>query len=76
MKLPKAPAPRRRNVTEYSYNPNASTLTVTFHNGRRYRYTDVTPELADGLKQADSRGKFLHEKIIGTCPGCALDDRD
>lgn len=61
----KKPAARRSNVTDHSYNPETKELSVTFHNGRTYTYLDIPKDLADGFENTSSRGKILHENIIG-----------
>lgn len=66
MKLPK-PA-RRQNITTHEYNPVSGQMTVTFHDGRQYRYTGVPPEHHEGMSNAASRGKYLHTHIIGNYP--------
>jgi hypothetical protein len=68
------PRDRRPNVLDHSYNPETRHLDVTFHQGRRYRYFDVTPKQYEGLKAAHSAGGFLHRHIIGKCDASPLDD--
>lgn len=72
MKPPKPP--RRRNVTASSYDPETGHLTVTFHNGRRYRYEGVPQELAAEFGSHDSPGSFLRSHIIGKFDGAELFD--
>lgn len=53
------------SISTHDYDPETRTLTVTFHHGKSYKYQDVPPELADGLRDASSKGKFLHANVIG-----------
>lgn len=62
---PKSIQTRRPNVTSHTYNKRNKTLTVTFHNGRRYRYSGVDLDKAEAFKASDSKGAFLHAHIIG-----------
>lgn len=71
--MKKKPAQRRANVIDTSYDADSRSLTVTFHNGQRYRYTDVDPEIAGGLDDCDSKGGYLHKHIIGRCDGRCID---
>jgi hypothetical protein len=71
---PRDPAPRRPNIADHSYDPDAQALTVTFHDGRKYRYQDVTPDIASGFKDAPSQGKFLHQHVHGLCKSCKVED--
>lgn len=60
----KAPT-RRQNVTVCEHDPETGHLTVTFHDGRRYRYNDVPASLAAEMRESGSRGTFLNTRIIG-----------
>ncbi len=42
-----------------SYDDATQQLSVTFKNGSVYHYFDVEQPIAEGLKQADSKGKFF-----------------
>lgn len=59
---------RRQNITSHEYNPETEHLTVTFHDGRQYRYEGVPPEHHEGMTDAASRGRYLHTHIIGNYP--------
>lgn len=73
--MPKPIKPARRsNVSTSAYDPETGHLTVTFHNGRRYRYEGVSPELAEEFKGAGSPGGFLHAHIIGKFKGGEISD--
>lgn len=61
----KKPAPKRRsNVTTSIYDPDTKNLDVTFHNGRRYRYSNVHEKHGNGMDTATSKGTYLHQHII------------
>lgn len=70
-RIKKAPAPKAirttksSNVTAHLYDPRTESLTVTFGQGRVYRYDGIKPDLAADLIKAPSKGKFLHENVIG-----------
>ena len=40
-------------------------LKVIFTNGREYLYEDVPADVYEKFLMADSKGKYLHENIIG-----------
>lgn len=56
---------RRQNITAHEYNPETEHLTVTFHDGRQYRYEGVPLAIGNAMRGAQSLGKFLHTHIIG-----------
>lgn len=64
---------RPRNITSHSYDEQSRTLDVTFHTGKRYRYSDVDPDLAAGFHEAGGSGSFLHKHIAGVCSHQCLD---
>lgn len=41
----------------------ARTLTVSFTNGRVYRYRDVPPDIIQGFNLALSKGRFFNLRI-------------
>jgi hypothetical protein len=51
------------NLKNVAYNATDKSLEVEFRNGRKYRYTNVPPEIFDGLVNADSIGGFFHKHI-------------
>lgn len=51
------------NVAGFCYE--GETLTVEFNSGSRYNYYDVPKHVYDGMKSADSKGKYLNAKIKG-----------
>ena len=40
-------------------------LKVIFTNGREYLYEEVSADVYEKFLMADSKGKYLHENIIG-----------
>lgn len=67
----KRPTPATRagraasNILDQTYSPETGHLTVTFAGGRSYRYEGVSQETADGLANAESKGRYLHASVIG-----------
>lgn len=64
MRKPVKPS-RRQNITAHEYCPETAHLTVTFHDGRQYRYEGVPLAIGNAMRGAQSLGKFLHTHIIG-----------
>jgi len=50
-------------IRSHSYDPETSTLTITFVTGRRYAYHDVPQDVYDSFKAAFSRGTFFNHHI-------------
>jgi hypothetical protein len=50
-------------IRSHSYDPETSTLTITFVTGRRYAYDDVPLDVYDFFKAAFSRGTFFNHHI-------------
>ncbi len=67
-------AARRSNIETPDYDPETRQLTVTFHNGRRYRYSDIGQDMATDYECADSKGTFLRQHINGKFPHEILPD--
>jgi len=51
------------NILESIYDSNSKELTLTFKNGRRYKYTGVMKEIYSGFEKADSNGKYFNQYI-------------
>lgn len=47
------------------YDEKMDDLHVTFKDGGRYVYHDVTPEVYEAFKMAGSKGGFLHKNVKG-----------
>lgn len=70
---PKAKAaPRPSHISAHSYDPGKRELTITFRNGRTYRYTDVPADRARGLETANSKGTYFHSQIRDRHPGTEI----
>ena len=57
--------PQSSNVAGFCYDKASQVLTVEFKSGSRYNYYDVPENIFDGLKSADSKGKYLHAEVKG-----------
>lgn len=53
------------NIARIRYQETSLTLEIEFHGGRVYQYFDVPLHVFDGLKNADSKGKYFHQSIRG-----------
>lgn len=52
------------NVFAYAYNEKLMVLIVAFKAGKIYQYSRVKPSVYNGLQKAESKGKFINEKIV------------
>lgn len=50
-------------IRRFSYEPEKRTLYVTFVSGQDYAYEDVPAEVAGGLREAVSKGRFFQANI-------------
>lgn len=48
------------NLAAMAYDPDTQTLAVEFKGGGRYQHDGVPPQVADGLRTAESAGKYYH----------------
>lgn len=55
--------PQSSNIAGFSYDEATQVLTVEFNNGSRYDYYDVPDHIFEGMKSADSKGKYLNAEI-------------
>lgn len=53
------------NLSAMRYDEQTRLLQIRFHSGRAYDFKDVPADVADGLKQADSAGKYFNSSIKG-----------
>jgi hypothetical protein len=53
------------NLSAMRYDEQSRTLQIRFQSGRSYDYQDVPADVADGLKQADSPGRYFLNSIKG-----------
>lgn len=50
-------------IRRFDYDPDHTALDVTFVSGRRYRYYEVPPMLAERFRRAASKGQFFNTRI-------------
>jgi KTSC domain len=50
------------------YDRRLRILEVIFRTGETYRYKGVPSSEYDGLMSADSKGKYMHKRILGRYP--------
>ncbi|MHB8789931.1 MAG: KTSC domain-containing protein [Desulfobulbaceae bacterium] len=58
--------PQSSNIAGFCYEEGSQTLTVEFNSGSRYDYYDVPKHIYEGIKAADSKGKYLNVEIKGS----------
>jgi len=58
-------------IETIGYDPEASTLAITFTGGATYFYLGVPPHLYDQLMTAESKGSFVNKVIKPTFPSVA-----
>lgn len=46
------------------YDKKNKNLVLTFNNGNRYLYEDVPSGTYEGLRTAESKGRYLHRNVI------------
>lgn len=56
---------RSSNLVGYEYDAERQELKITFHSGRTYTYGSVPQDIAEGLGQADSPGRYFNNSIKG-----------
>lgn len=57
--------PQSSNVAGFCYDDSTQVLTVEFNSGTRYDYYDVPNHIYEGMKTAESIGKYLNSEIKG-----------
>ncbi|MDD2466649.1 MAG: KTSC domain-containing protein [Desulfobulbus sp.] len=57
--------PQSSNVAGFCYDDSTQVLTVEFNSGTRYDYYDVPNHVYEGMKAAESIGKYLNSEIKG-----------
>lgn len=55
-------------IQAVSYDEDDRTLLVLFNSGKAYRYFDVPQKLYKELLDAESRGRFMLDRVIGHLP--------
>lgn len=69
------------NVSSVGYDPETQTLEIGFSATKRrrrpdcpdarvYQYSDITPELYEQLMAANSKGKFVWERLVASGAPC------
>lgn len=53
------------NIEGYAYDSQKQVLWIAFKNNRVYAYENVPHEIADGLHNAESKGKYHSKNIKG-----------
>lgn len=53
------------HLKEAKYDPFMKVLTLSFHSGQSYDFLEVDRTIFDELTEAESPGKFFHQKIRG-----------
>lgn len=56
------------NLCAAGHEPSTNLLAVHFHSGAVWHYKDVPAEVAGGLLESPSPGRYLHENIHGQFP--------
>lgn len=59
-------------ISAFGYDEDARALEVVFRRGGAYRYYDVPSEVFHGLRLAPSKGRYMHDHIIGVYPWVRL----
>jgi hypothetical protein len=57
------PVPQSSHLSSYSYDADSQTLTIQFHNGAIYQYTNVPATEYDNFKQSGGTGTYFVHKI-------------
>ena len=57
--------PQSSNVAGFCYDDSTQVLTVEVNSGTRYDYYDVPNHIYEGMKTAESIGKYLNSEIKG-----------
>jgi len=57
--------PESSSIARFRYDEASQTLTVEYKSGSRYNYYDVPQHIFEGMRSADSKGKFLNDQIKG-----------
>ena len=60
-------------IREFSYDPDHAALDIVFVTGRRYRYANVPPDVADAMKRAFAKGEYFNAHIRDRYEATRLD---
>jgi hypothetical protein len=50
-------------LDELGYDPASRVMDAVFYEGSEYQYLGVSPEIAEGWMEADSKGEYLNQVI-------------
>lgn len=50
-------------IAAHNYDPDTKVLHIRFRGGQVYSYADVPPDVAAGMSEADSVGRYYHQAI-------------
>jgi hypothetical protein len=50
-------------IRKWNYDEAEQRLDVTFVSGRHYSYHDVPPRIAEGMREASSKGSYYNRRI-------------
>lgn len=67
------PISNSSNISAAGYNSDSQTLRIRFSNGTEYDYEGVAEELANGIFDAESPGKFFHGAIRSSFTGVRVE---
>ncbi len=51
------------SIAAYGYDGHHRILDIKFISGQTYRYAEVTPEIAEAFKKADSQGAYFSRHV-------------
>lgn len=51
-------------ISAFKYDPSQQILSVIFHSNGIYQYFNVPKDIVDGLRKADSKGRYMRYAII------------
>jgi len=51
------------NILKVTYFPARNLLYIAFNRGHTYSYGNVSPELYEEFEEAESQGKFFHQRL-------------
>nr|GAT42303.1 predicted protein [Mycena chlorophos] len=55
--------PPGSSVLSIEHDPATNIMTVTFHGGRTYQYSDVPRDKFKALQSSESKGTFINEHV-------------
>lgn len=58
--------PDAKNVKAAYYDPGEKQLQIEFASGRTYQYENISLEMWERMKKAESGGRFFNQEIAGT----------